>query len=221
MINEKYRKKFLSKNFMGVLMFSNHLDALPIHDSDRRHFVVRCTTQPNPKKYFDGIYAALKDRATLRALWEHLTTLDLASFEIEGRAPATEIKAEAIEASRSSAENELRRLVKSWPSDLILSARLRFLLQAFRDEDLAIDETRPAIDQLTKAKLIRLYAACGVKALGDDKKLAIEGEPQKQRVAALRNYAKWKHATLPEIRAEIDRGNKPRVVEDTPQGRST
>lgn len=210
-INQKYRVPYETQNFLGVMMFSNHIDALPIPEEDRRHYVARCTTTPRGADYFDLIYDALKDPVTLRAIYEHLLTVDLTGFQIEGRAPESDVKREMIAESRADEETELRRIVAEWPSDVMRSATLRAMLQAFRDNDLLFGEDRHRSDQLSTGQLRRLYRVCGVKATGQVRMIHVDQQKgrteTKFRVVVLRNYRdRWAKATEDQLRAEVERG---------------
>jgi hypothetical protein len=210
-INKKYRAPYEMQNFLGVMMFSNHIDALPIDKADRRIYVARCTQEPRDKSYFDFIYKQLEDPATLRALYEQLLRVDLQGFDIEGRAPMSEVKQQMIEESRSDEEGELLRIQREWPSDVMRSATLRKMLQAFRDNDLLFGEDRHKSDQLSTGQLRRIYRVCGVKS-GEQIRMAHRDASgarveTKFRVVVLRNYEKrWKGANETELRAEVERG---------------
>lgn len=210
-INQKYRVPYEVRNFLGVMMFSNHIDALPIPEEDRRHYVVRCTTTPRSMDYFDRIYDELKSQATLRAIYEHLRTVDLQGFAIEGRAPESDVKREMIAESRADEETELRRIIADWPSDVMRSATLRAMLQSFRDNDLMFGEERHKSDQLSTGQLRRLYRVCGVKAAGQVRMVhmdATKGRTEtKFRCVVLRNFReRWARATEDQLRAEVERG---------------
>jgi hypothetical protein len=210
-INQKYRVPYEVQNFLGVMMFSNHIDALPISEEDRRHYVARCTTQPKPAEYFDLIYDALKDPVTLRAIYEHLMSVDLRGFAIEGRAPESDVKREMIAESRADEETELRRIIAEWPSDVMRSATLRMMLQAFRDNDLLFGEDRHKSDQLSTGQLRRLYRVCGVKTMGQVRMIHIDPSKGRTetwfRIVVLRNYReRWAKAAEADLRAEIERG---------------
>jgi len=210
-INPKYRTPYEVHNFMGVLMFSNHLDALPLDETDRRVYVARCTRTPRDPSYFDYIYDAIRDRATLRSIYERLLAVDLQEFNIESRAPVSEVKAEMIEEARSDEETELRRLIREWPSDVMRSATLRDILQRFRDNDLLFGESRHRSDQLSTGQLRRLYRVCGVRASLQVRMTHADDDgtrrSSKFRVVVLRNYQEvWRHAGEDELRQEIERG---------------
>lgn len=191
-INKKFRPEWECGNFCGFLLCSNHLDALPLEDDDRRVLPIECTQEEKPAAYFDRIYDALKDKVVLRCIYERLMQEPLDGFPIEARAPRTGYKAEVVEAARMDEETELRRLIREWPTDLIRSSLLRKLLQDFRDDDPMIGEERPKVDQLTKGQLRRLYRVCGAQAIGPRRLPGPDGKLYNYRVVALRNRKHWK-----------------------------
>lgn len=210
-INKKYRAPYEVQNYLGVMMFSNHIDALPIDNADRRIYVARCTQQARDGAYFDYIYDALKEPATIRALYEFMSRMDLSGFSVEGRAPMTAAKQRMIEESRSDEEGELRAIMKDWPSDLMRSATLRKMLQDFRDNDLLFGEDRHKSDQLSTGQLRRLYRTCGVVAAGQIRMTTADApagaKDARYRIVALRNYdGKWRGASDDDMRREVERG---------------
>lgn len=208
-INPKFQRVFAARNFMRVMMFSNFLDALPLPPEDRRHYVGRCTTIPESKAYYDKLYGSLKDRANLRSFWEYLTKVDLEGFDIEGRAPASDMKDEMITESRADEETELRRIIKEWPGEVMRGATLRKMLQDFRDNDLLFGEERHKSDQLSTGHLRRLYRVCGVKSLGQVRMISTDGlgakTEKKFRVVAIRNVHQWKKKGEGAWRDEVER----------------
>ena len=217
-INPKFIRPYAVRNFLRVLMFSNHIDALPIPEDDRRHYVANCTTVPRPKAYYDGLYSAIKDPRTLRAIHELLLRVDLRGFAIEGRAPGSATKMDMVVAARADEETELRRIMREWPSDIMLGAMLRKALQDFRDQELAFGEERSRSDELSTGQLRRLYRVCGVQRLGQLRampwELGLAEEPQdksaqehfKYRIVAIRNADFWQGRGELSWREEVTRG---------------
>lgn len=197
-INPKFVKPYEIRNFLRVLMFSNHADALPLPEADRRHYVAQCTTTPRPRAYYVALYDALKDRRTLRSMYELLRTIDLTGFDIAGRAPESAAKTEMIAESRSDEETELRRIVKDWPHEVIRGSYVRAMLQAVRSADLMDMADDPQDKVLSTAALKKLYRVCGVKALGQVRMSSTGSDAERNenrpRVVALRNAAQWKRA---------------------------
>lgn len=218
-INAKYRAPYEVDNCLGVMMFSNHIDALPLDETDRRLYVARCTQKPKDTDYFDLIYDALKDPLTLRSIYEHLARVDLTGFAIEARAPVSDVKREMIAESRSDEETELRRIMRDWPSDVMRSATLRQLLQSYRDNDLLFGEERHKSDQLSTGQLRRLYRVCGVKPAGQVRMIHVDPKAGRRetyfRVVVLRNYReRWATAGENELRGEVERGEAEHEARD-------
>ena len=209
-INPKYVRPYVVQNFLRVMMFSNHIDALPLPAEDRRHLVARCTTEPRSEHYYTRIYAALEDRSTLRSIHELLMRVPIGDFNAEGRAPETAIKHEMIKEGRADEETELRRIIDEWPSDVMRSATLRSMLQKFRDNDLLFGEERHRSDQLSTGQVRRLYRVCGVKAIGQIRMAATDATGANRsgwfRVVAIRNAARWEKAGELAQRGEVERG---------------
>lgn len=206
-INPKHAAPFVVKNYLRLMFFSNHSDALPIPEKDRRLFVARCNTVPKDKAYYDSIYAALDDPGTLRAIYESLSRMDLTDFDIEGRAPDSAAKLDVIAASTSVEEAALRKIVTDWVPDLITAVKLRELLQAARDEDRG-KTSMGQDDPINTGQLRCLYKTCGVKKIGRMRvKIPGESEESYTSVLALRNAARWSAEPNGETqwRKEIDR----------------
>jgi Family of unknown function (DUF5906) len=76
-INEKYGLQRVEKNCCRWLMFSNHLDALPIDNKDRRVIIIENPTVRKPDKYYATLYKLLDDSAFISSVREYLATLDI------------------------------------------------------------------------------------------------------------------------------------------------
>ena len=207
-INQKYLATYEVRNCLGVMLFSNHLDALPLDETDRRLYVARCTQEPREGSYFDSIYTALENLDTLRALYERLMTVELDGFPIAGRAPDSATKLDVIEHGRTDEEAELRRLIREWPSDVMRSSTLRNMLQDVRYDGSDFNERpedRPKDAALPTSTLRRLYRVCGVVTW----KQQVRIDQELTRVVVLRNYfAAWKHAEDRALGAEVLRGEQ-------------
>ena len=76
-INEKYGLQRVEKNCCRWLMFSNHLDALPIDNKDRRVIIIENPTERKPDAYYATLYGLLDDSAFISSVREYLATLDI------------------------------------------------------------------------------------------------------------------------------------------------
>jgi len=123
-VHPKGRDPYNTQNFMNVLLLSNHRDAAPIDDNDRRFFYLttpfvddsstaRFEQQVRERfgiasysAYFDRLYdQALKNERMFGALRKWLRERPLSSgFEPNGRAPDTAAKLTGIELSISDVD---------------------------------------------------------------------------------------------------------------------
>jgi len=227
-INQKYERPYEVQNFLGVMMFSNHLAALPIDKTDRRIYVARCTNVVPSAAYFDDVYAALADANVLRSVYEYLRTLDLRGFQILGRAPETGTKHEMVRHNTMSYELLLQELIDEWPSDVITLRRMTIEMNRKVEDDYPVLADRPRGLVPHGAALNNIYARLGVK--GDIRPHMDVREPEgrgkrkKVSVLVLRNwYTKWqgmKHAgNLDAFAEEAERGEQEADRRATDNGR--
>ena len=89
-INSKHVPQFSAVNVCGVIMTSNHLDALYIHPDDRRHYVCVSTRTKEefPPGYFDDMHAWFKNGGD-EAVAHFLANLDLSDFNAMATPPKT------------------------------------------------------------------------------------------------------------------------------------
>jgi hypothetical protein len=90
-INSKHTPQYAAMNVCGVIMTSNHLDALYIHPDDRRHFV--CVSTRTKEEfapgYFDSMHAWFNSGGN-EAVAHYLANLDLSAFNAMATPPKTE-----------------------------------------------------------------------------------------------------------------------------------
>jgi hypothetical protein len=215
-INEKYKVPYEVQNFFGVMMFSNHLAAIPLDKTDRRIYVVECTRTLQDKAYFDRIYDALADKSTLRALYQALLAVPLDDFQIEGRAPDTAMKLALVKSNTTTYEALLAEFAEEWPSDVIRLARLESEMHAKIQRDYpSMDTPRGFVP--TGAARNNVYARLGMKGdlrpRMDVKGLDGKVTSGKTSVVVLRRWHEhWKaiaeRRELQLLAAEAERGER-------------
>ena len=113
-------------NTMNYVAFTNHSDALPLGDNDRRFFIVftpfgseeelsvaiRASAGVGPGAYFDSLYGAIASQGSELRRWllDHSIS---ESFKPNGRAPATSEKALMVAMSASPEEEAIREAIES------------------------------------------------------------------------------------------------------------
>lgn len=95
-INPKYGVESVEKNACRWLMFSNHFDALPFSNEDRRAIVILNPDKPKPPSYYKRLYKLLDNQQFIGSVRKYLETLSLEGFNPGERAPMNEAKRQSI-----------------------------------------------------------------------------------------------------------------------------
>lgn len=114
-INEKNRPCVPRNNCFGLLVMTNEEAAIQLDNRDRRWLVVRTNVEPKEQAYYTALFAKLKDRDFLQAVYHQLDTRDTGTYKGTDRAPMTSAKAEMVEAGLSDLEHCLLNSRDEWP----------------------------------------------------------------------------------------------------------
>jgi len=101
---------YSTPNFLNLLCFTNHEDALPIESGDRRWLVVFSDAQPMDEAYYDRLFAFLEGDGP--AAVKHFLQQRTIDLNPKGVAPATRGKAEMRQLSLGEAEQYLAELLE-------------------------------------------------------------------------------------------------------------
>lgn len=124
-INPKFGRQMVEKNCCRWLLFSNHLDALPFDNSDRRVIVIENQTTPAAPSWFEHLHGIMNNPAFIASVQHYLSTLDIGTFKAGDRAPMNAAKAKAISAMENEADKAARQFATTWPGELATVADLR------------------------------------------------------------------------------------------------
>lgn len=185
-INPKFGRQRLEHNTCRWLIFSNHTSALPLTKEDRRFNVVRNDAPPMPGSYYAALYAALKDREFIDAVAWLLKTRDIRGFNPGAHAAMTDAKREMIGASKSEADDIVDELLATYAQDVITSGAL---------------VSRLNNGQALKAHHKHALERAGVRAYGK----TIKHGGKVVRVSVLRNWDRWKDASLESVHFELQK----------------
>jgi hypothetical protein len=176
-VNPKYGRQHREHNAMRWLVFSNHLNALPIDDTDRRWRIVHHEAEPRPQEVYATLYAALNDREFINAVAVFLAERDISSFNPGERPPMNAAKQSVIGAAKSMTQKNADRLVLSWPVDVITQGDIANVLSD-GEESRFTPAMRRAMEE--------------AGALQIDGPIKVHGKAS--RCWILRNKAKWLNA---------------------------
>lgn len=182
-VNPKFGRTFSEINACRWLVFSNHQNALPINNNDRRWRAVLHTRPPRSPESYRKLYTALDDLRFIEAVAGYLARRDIADFNPGERPPMSDAKRSVIDAGKSLMLQRTEELVAHWPGDLI------------SNRDAAAVLSDDGEDRITPA-MRRALAELGGQPLG--RTVRIDGRVE--RVWMLRNVELWRLASIDAVR---------------------
>jgi len=124
-INPKYGFQSIEKNCCRWLLFSNHDDAIPFDNSDRRVIVIANPTQPREAAYYERLYGMLEDGAFIASVRRWLETHDISGFRVGEHAPMNAAKQGALDAMLSETERAVIEFKEDCNSELTSRTSVR------------------------------------------------------------------------------------------------
>lgn len=186
-IEEKGRDHRTVMNFTNYLIFTNHKDAIPVNDGDRRYCVIYSDIQSevaldaklggkeNVEKHFDQLFSDVRTHAASLAAYFESREVG-ADFNPNGRAPSTRALA------------TIKRLSKSADSDLLDDAICEFECGAICND--YVDVTW--LQKLAKAEDFDLPKTSSLSAILRD--AGFEPTVNRTWIASTRkNHTVWFH----------------------------
>jgi hypothetical protein len=138
------------------------------------------------RSYYAALYEALKDHRFIESVAWMLKTRDIAGFNPGAHAEMTAAKLEMVGASKTEADDVIGDLLTTYTSDVITSAALVVLLNN---------------GQALKAHHRHALERAGVRAYPK----AIRQGSKVLKVSILRNFERWKDASLESIQLELQK----------------
>ncbi|MBI2744607.1 MAG: PriCT-2 domain-containing protein [Burkholderiales bacterium] len=192
-VNHKYGLKYTEVNACRWLVFSNHQNALPLKDTDRRFRVLMHSAEPRPASVYAHLYAQLQDLEFINAVGMFLRQRDIKNFKPGERPPMSEAKLKAIAASKPLSTQYAQDIVKYWPADVICYSHAAALLADDAEKRVITPSMRRALEEAGAIT----WSYEGVA------RIKINGAPH--RIWILRNHAKWLAQRTDAVRAEVRR----------------
>lgn len=117
-INAKHQRQYTEYNSCRWIMFTNHPDAIPMQNNDRRINVVENPTERKPPEYYERIYALLDDPLFIASVQQLLFSEDISDFKPGDKALENVAKANALKSMRSEVDKSLINFHAGWPGDI-------------------------------------------------------------------------------------------------------
>jgi hypothetical protein len=202
-VNEKHEPRWTERFCARFLMFTNRDDALPLSETDRRVYVVRCADQPKDAGYYSQLYGLVDDNTFLGGVWQMLRTRNIRNFNPGARAPLNEMKQQLIAAGRTEEQQDAVEFVRACPYEVVSSADLMEVLVPHGAE-----ETKRDHDARTKA------VTAALKEIGGQtygRKVKVNS--RSTRVWMLHSPARWSTASVALIAREAQRAHDGLVMD--------
>jgi hypothetical protein len=123
-INVKYGRKSVEVNACRFLVFSNHRNAIPIDDTDRRVEVVICDDAPKAEAYYTELYRDVDDKHVVAAFAKFLRHRDISAFNPGRHAVKSADKEQVVAVTGSEEYAALREFTKTYAPPLVTYDRL-------------------------------------------------------------------------------------------------
>lgn len=187
LVNPKFGRQFSEHNSCRWLVFSNHANALPLNDTDRRWRVVQHDAPPRAAADYAKLYAMLDDAEFVNAVGAWLGARGISAFNPGERPPMSAAKRAAVDASKSQTQSIAEEVVRRWPSDVVLNGDL---LDLFGSRD-----------KMLSPGMRRALEDAGAVSLNRTLKV----DSRSQRCWAVRDVQRWAQAEAFELAAEVRR----------------
>jgi primase-polymerase (primpol)-like protein len=139
-INIKYGTQSVEKNCCRWLMFSNHHDAVPFDNTDRRVIVIDNPTERKPAKYYERMFALLDNHNFITSVRKLLLTMDISDFHAGEHAPMNEAKMQAIHWMRSDIERAVVEFKNECTTELTSREKIRDYVNDYCGHNVLINE---------------------------------------------------------------------------------
>lgn len=187
-INPKFGRQYREHNACRWLVFSNHDNAIPLNDTDRRWRVIRHDAKPRSSEEYSELYDLLADESFIYAVAEFLLERDISGFNPGERPPMTDAKRIAINASKTLIQKYAENLVRDWPSDVITNSDVVQILS-----DGALTSMNPSMRRTLEE--IGCISFDGV----------FKVHSKAHRLWAIRNHEKWLTSEHSQVSEEAER----------------
>lgn len=173
-INKKNVQQYYEFNSCRWLIFSNHLNAIPINDTDRRWHCVNMEKDRRSAEVYTHLYSLLENPDFINSVGVYLKTRNISSFNAGAIPPITKAKEKILNATKSEALKNAEEIVRRWPSDIITNKDIAEILS---------DGASTAMNAHFRNVLIE------VDAIQIPRQIRVNGTGQKLWI--IRNHQNW------------------------------
>ena len=202
-VNIKFGVKGTFPTYVNVICFSNHTNALPMDDGDRRFWVHRVLAAAKPASYYDDAYQWLKTDGPAH-LYQWLKNYDIGQLNMNASPAMTVAKREMINSFKSEIENILTDAIEDRVGPFIAAVVSRDVMESFVADAMGNDKLSYA--DKNQIKMYRLNKCAEIE--GRDKRVRVDyGNDTKTRKypVIVRDHTTWVTAPQADVVAEMKR----------------
>ena len=189
-INPKCNPETEEVNCCRWLMFSQHLDAIPFDNNDRRVHVILNPTERRSEEYYTHIYGMRSDPLFIGSVYQYLATYDIRGFNPSAPAPLTGAKQKALDAMSTEIDFAIQEFCEVWPGPVATRDHIKMYVGGnVSDGHLNHALNRAGLEVLPK----RVTSATGARS----RVVLLRPVPENYDIngAVKRAEAEYKHAT--------------------------
>jgi Family of unknown function (DUF5906) len=191
-VNPKYGHQSVEKNCCRWLMFSNHQDAIPFDNSDRRVIVIANPTVRKEAAYYERLFRLLDDNAFIGSVRRWLETLDISGFRPGEHAPMNEAKLQVLNEMMTETERAVLEFKEDCETDL--TSRYRIRCHATEKGQLHVNDTH-LTHAIRRAGMTNTGRRVWTKRK-DDKKKILPTEFQQRLSVVIVKGGEWNAETV-------------------------
>ena len=193
-INVKYGANKKMYVYANMLMFSNHDNAMPLDEGDRRYWVIRHMREAKSVDYYTSIFDWLESDGPAHA-FNFFLNRDISSYDHAAPAPMTPAKLAMIKSARPEDEQTLVDAVEDregiFALDVVPSGLVIKYVEQRRGEPMPIAERRGFLKRLGRDSFMRFVGQVSCNG-------------QRQSMYAVRNYSEYENLTPEKARAFLN-----------------
>lgn len=196
---------FTAMSFTSYLIFTNHVDAIPIPEDDRR-FAVLSNGEKGTPEFWVRVNAWMEDEANVAAFAQWLGTVDLTGYSPYLAPAMTRAKSDMVEASRTDIDRGMTVVMANLAGEAFVPDQvIAGMRQAASLYGLDYPEKWPAI---AKRELVSRCYRVGVKN-GQNWHPLIDGKRHSVYVRSSALVRKWTDAAADDLRDEVLKSGSP------------
>lgn len=159
-IRMKGEKNYWAVSSTSFLIFTNHRDALPIPEHDRRFVMVK-NGKSRPVEYWNAVNTWIDSEGGVAAFFNWLLELDLGDYSPFAKPPTFQAKADMIEEAKSDLDRAIDMSISNMPGEIFTLNQLTKYVKAAAELD-SLDLPRPH-DAVIQRAARKMFTRIGIR----------------------------------------------------------